>query len=100
MVDRGAQVHQAHLIPHVTPFDPATISTLGAMQSALGQYVDSLTAAAQAHQLLYIRTLEQARLFAFVDNFRLFGIVTLGCLPLVLLLKRLPRHGVKRADVH
>jgi MFS transporter, DHA2 family, multidrug resistance protein len=100
MVDRGAQVHQAHLIPHVTAFDPAAISTLGAMQSALGQYVDSLTAAAQAHQLLYIRTLEQARLFAFVDNFRLFGIVTVACLPLVLLLKRLPRHGVKRADVH
>ena len=100
MIDRGAQAHQAYMVAHVTPFDPAATSTLAAFHAALSPYFDTVTAAAQAHQLLYTRTLEQARLWAFVDNFRLFGIVTLACLPLVLIIKRLPRHRTAKVDAH
>jgi DHA2 family multidrug resistance protein len=100
MIDRGAQKHQGHLIQHVTPFDPAAVDTLRALHSALAPYTDKVTASTQAHQLLYDMTLAQAKLWAFVDNFRLFGVVTLACLPLILLLKRLPRHGAPKVDAH
>jgi MFS transporter, DHA2 family, multidrug resistance protein len=100
MISRRAQVHQAYMVSHVTSFDPATVSTLAALRGALARSTDMVTATAQAHQLLYTRTLEQARLWAFVDNFRIFGVVTLVCLPLILLLKRLPRQGAPKVDVH
>ena len=99
MIERRAQIHQAYMVAHVTPFDPAATSTLATMRAALTPFTDAVTAAAQAHQLLYTRTLEQARLWAFVDDFRLFGIVTLACLPLIVLLKKLPRHAPK-VDAH
>jgi DHA2 family multidrug resistance protein len=100
MIDRRAQIHQAYMVAHVTPFDPAAVSTLEALRAALAPFTDLVTATAQANQLLYTRTLEQARLWAFVDNFRIFGVVTLACLPLILLMKRLPRHGAPKVDVH
>jgi DHA2 family multidrug resistance protein len=100
MIDRRAQVHQAYMVAHVTPFDPAAVNTLAALHTALAPFTDAVNATAQASQLVYTRTLEQARLWAFVDNFRVFGIVTLACLPLILLLKRLPRHGAPKIDVH
>lgn len=100
MLDRGSQAHQAHMVAHVTPFDPAATHALAVTQAALAAHADAVTAAAQAHQLLYIRVLQQAKLWAFVDNFRLFGILTLACLPLILLIKRLPRHARPRTDAH
>ena len=100
MIDRRAQVHQAYMVAHVTPFDPAAVDTLATMRAALAPLTDLVTATAQANQLLYTRTLEQARLWAFVDNFRVFGVVTLACLPLILLMKRLPRHSAPKVDVH
>jgi len=38
--------------------------------------------------LIYTQLLQQARLWAFVDNFRLFGLLSLGCIPLVYLFKK------------
>jgi DHA2 family multidrug resistance protein len=42
----------------------------------------------QAQGLLYGTLLRQSELWAFVENFRLFGLLCLLCLPLVLLFKR------------
>jgi DHA2 family multidrug resistance protein len=100
MIDRGAQKHQGYLVSHVTAFDPAAREILASLHSVLVHYADSVTAAVQAQQLLYTRTLEQARLFAFVDNFRLFGVLTLACLPLIFLLKRLPPHSTPKVNAH
>jgi MFS transporter, DHA2 family, multidrug resistance protein len=88
MLDRGAQAHQVHLVAHATPYDPAYRHFLETARTALAPHADAVTATLQAHQALYSRVLEQARLWAFVDNFRLFGLLTLACLPLVFLLRR------------
>jgi MFS transporter, DHA2 family, multidrug resistance protein len=88
MLDRGAQAHQVHLVAHATPYDPAYRHFLSVAQATLASHADPVTATMQAHQVLYHRVLEQARLWAFVDNFRLFGILALACLPLVFLLRR------------
>jgi DHA2 family multidrug resistance protein len=45
----------------------------------------------QAHALIYNTLLSQSSLWAFVENFRIFGGLCLLCLPLVLLFKRVKR---------
>ena len=94
MLARDAQVHQAMMVSHTTPYDPAFVQQVAAAKTALLPHSDPVTAARQAYQLVYGRLIQQANLWAFVDNFRLFGVLCLACLPLILLLKRLP-HGPK-----
>ncbi len=96
---RRAQVHQALMISHVTPFDAAYVERLTSAQNALLSQSDPVLAHLQAQQLIYNSVLDQARLWAFVENFRLFGLACLLCLPLVLLFKRV-RHGSKPVPAH
>jgi DHA2 family multidrug resistance protein len=85
---RGAQVHQAHLVAHITPFDPASQHWLGAAQSALGARVGEAEAGPKALALLQRLLGQQAQLLAFMDNFRLVSALTLLALPLVVLFHR------------
>ena len=48
-------------------------------------------AQAQAPGRIYGSLLNQASLWAFIENFRLFGLACLLCLPLVLLFKKARR---------
>jgi MFS transporter, DHA2 family, multidrug resistance protein len=57
-------------------------------------------AQAQAHGLIYSALLGQSSLWAFVENFRLFGMLCLLCLPLVLLFKRVKRGPGGAAPEH
>jgi len=85
---RGAQAHQATLVTHVTPYDPAYQQWLRAAQSALGAHGNPVTAPSQALGLLYAAVVRQATLLAFLDNFRLITLAALVCLPLLLLFRR------------
>jgi len=51
----------------------------------------------QAQSGIYATLLEQAKLWAFVENFRLFGLFCLLCLPLVFLFKRVRRKAAVAA---
>ena len=88
MIDRDAQVHQAMMVSHLTPFDAAFAQHLAAAKAAFATQTDVATATVQAHGLIYSQLVQQAKLWAFVDNFRLFGLLSLGCIPLVFLFKR------------
>jgi len=55
---------------------------------------DAATAHQEALGALYQSMQQQAAVLAYADNFRLLGYLSLGCIPLVLLLKN-PRHGLK-----
>ena len=46
--------------------------------------------------MIYQTLDQQAHLWAFVDNFRLFGLLALGCIPLIFLFKRV-QHGKQPA---
>jgi DHA2 family multidrug resistance protein len=91
MLARDAQTHQVALASHTTPYSPALVQHVTAMKTALTVASDPVTATMQAYQLVYDQVLQQARLWAFVDNFRLFGILCLCCIPVVLLFKRIQR---------
>jgi len=99
MIERGAQAHQALMAGHFTPTDPAFTRRLVILQRALARHSDPVTAADQAYGLIYQTLDRQAHLWAFVDNFKLFGWLALGCIPLIFLFKRIQR-GKKPAVTH
>lgn len=100
MIVRRAQVHQALMVTHLTPFDPAYMQRVEAAARALTPASGSLLAHQQAQGLIYNLMQGQASLWAFVENFRLFGILCLACLPLVLLFKRVRRGAGGPAGMH
>jgi DHA2 family multidrug resistance protein len=99
LVARGAQTHQALMVGHLTPADPVFTQRLAAAQHALGQQTDPVTATHQAYGLIYSTLNAQAHLWAFVDTFRMFGLMVLCCLPLILLFKRVKRPVVRQVEV-
>jgi DHA2 family multidrug resistance protein len=89
MLARGAQTHQALMVGHLTATDPAFAQQLAAAKSVLGHQTDPVTATRQAYNAVYSLLDQQAHLWAFVDNFYLFGLLALAGIPLVFVFKRI-----------
>jgi DHA2 family multidrug resistance protein len=99
MLARGAQVHQAAMVSHLTPYDMAfqqRLHELAAMFAAAG---DPGTATRQAYAAVYESVFGQATLLAYLDNFRLLAFLCLLCVPAVLLFKRV-NTGKQMPAVH
>jgi DHA2 family multidrug resistance protein len=88
MLARDSQAHQALMVSHLTPTDPIYVQRLAAAKSALAQHTDPVSATRQAYAAVYSLLDQQAHLWAFVDNFLLFGVLALAGIPLVFLFKR------------
>jgi DHA2 family multidrug resistance protein len=99
LVLRRAQVHQALMVAHLTPFDPVYTQHLAGLTRALSAESGIVAAHQQAQGLIYNVLGNQARLWAFVENFRLFGVFCICCLPLVLLFKKV-KKGAKAGVMH
>lgn len=97
MLARGAQTHQALMVGHLTAADPAFAQQFSAAKKMLSQQTDPVTATHQAYQSVYSLLDQQAHLWAFVDNFYLFGCLALTCIPLVFFLKR-PQYAVAKPN--
>jgi len=100
MLARGAQVHQAAMVSHLTPYDPAfqqRLRELAAAFAAAG--VNPLTASQQAYGAVYESLVVQATLLAYLDIFRLLAFLCLLCIPAVLLFKRI-KAGKQPLAVH
>ncbi len=94
MVTRGAQVHQALMVGHLGPDQPAYRELLAAQQALLSPGLGSVTAARQAVARAYDILIQQATLFAYVDTFRRLGFLCLFCILFVLLFRRVsPARG-------
>jgi len=100
MIARRAQVHQALMVGHLTPTDPVFTQQLAATRHALGHQTDPVTATHQAYAAIYNLLTAQAHLWAFVDNFRIFGVMVLCCIPLIFLFRRVKRAPVRPVEVH
>jgi DHA2 family multidrug resistance protein len=88
MLARGAQAHQALMVGHLTPTDRPFVQSLAGAKNLLSQHTDPVTATQQAYGTIYSLLDQQAHLWAFVDNFFVFGVLALGGIPLVFLFKR------------
>jgi DHA2 family multidrug resistance protein len=100
MLARGAQSHQSLMVGDMTPFDPEFRKQLVLLQHALAQHTDIVTAQKQAYAIMYQTLDQQSHLWAFVDNFNLFGWLAIGGIPFIFLFKRVSRPPAAKVDVH
>jgi DHA2 family multidrug resistance protein len=92
MLARLSQVHQATLVGHLTPYDPAYQMTFQKIQGLLTHAAGGMTTPL-TYGLVYQELVRQSTLMAFVDNFRGAGIVCLLCIPVAFLFKKVRTHG-------
>ena len=88
MLARGAQAHQALMVEHLTPTNPAYLQRFQAARKALSLHTDPVTATHQAYAAVYSLLDQQAHLWAFMDNFFIFGVMSILAAPLIFLFKR------------
>jgi len=98
MLARGAQVHQAIMVSHLTPYDPAFQQRLSELGGALGGPA-SIIAQQQAYGAIYQTLVRQANLLAYIDNFRFLAFLCVICAPAALLFKRV-RKGRQAPAMH
>jgi DHA2 family multidrug resistance protein len=90
---RGAQAHQAIMVAHLTPYDPAFQQRLAEIQSALAAQMSPLAAQQQAYGMIYGMLVRQASALAFIDTFRVLGLLCLICVLLVFFFRRVKARG-------
>jgi MFS transporter, DHA2 family, multidrug resistance protein len=94
-------VHRAALVEHVTADDPVTRAQLAGMTAQLRlTSPDDFTAARRALATLDRRVEGQAQMLAYRDAFAFLGIVVIGSLPLVLLLRTAAPGTSVSSEVH
>jgi DHA2 family multidrug resistance protein len=87
-LSRGVQVHQNHLVAHVTRADLGVQKRLMTMASAFQNAgSDPFTAEKQALASLYREIQRQASMLSFLDSFRLVAILLFAIIPLLLIMK-------------
>jgi len=85
---RRNQVHQNQLISHVTSYDQHTRMMLHALQSWFQMHGSSaVDAAKKAMGAVYGMVQQQAAMLSFVEAFWVMGVIFLGMIPLLLLLR-------------
>ncbi len=89
MLSRGAQVHQAMMVSHLTPYDPAFQQRVGQM-AARGT---TGLATQQAYAGIYGVLVRQATLLSYIDIFRVLSFLCLLCIPATLLFERVKRKS-------
>jgi DHA2 family multidrug resistance protein len=88
MLARGAQAHQALMVGQLAPDNPAFRQQFDSAKHLLVHHTDPVTASRQAYNAVYSLLDQQAHLWAFVDNFFIFGAMALVTMPLIFLFKR------------
>jgi len=87
MLARGAQVHQAMMVAHLTPYDPAFQQRVGQLAARGVPGV----ATQQAYAGIYGTLVRQATLLSYIDIFRVLSFLCLLCIPATLLFERVKR---------
>jgi len=100
MLARGAQAHQALMVGHLAPDNPAFRQQFDAAHKLLAHHADPVTASRQAYNAVYSLLDQQAHLLAFVDNFFIFGTMALVTMPLIFLFKRVVAPAKTVETVH
>jgi DHA2 family multidrug resistance protein len=100
MLERHTQSHQARLVEHVNNMNPALVSmTNGTAARLMAHGSSAAQAAAQARGMVYGLVQRQAVMLAFIDNFKMLGVVFLAVIPFLLLMKK-PRVAAGSVPVH
>ncbi len=100
MLDRRAQFHQARLMEHVNDFSAAYHNMLNGTQVKLiAAGSTAAHAGAQAHGMIYNTIQRQAVMLAFIDNFKMLGVVFFAVIPILVMMRK-PRVPAGDVPVH
>jgi MFS transporter, DHA2 family, multidrug resistance protein len=100
MLDRRAQFHMARLTERANELSAAYHNTLNGIQLKLiSAGSTAANAGAQAHGMIYGTIQRQAAMLAFLDNFKLLGIIFLVVIPILVLMRK-PRMRGGNVPVH
>src|SRR5271168_185330 len=97
MLERRTQFHQAHLVESVNSLNPALLKMTNGNTARLISYGSNAShAAVQAKGMVYNLVQSQSVMLAFIDNFKMLGVVFLAVIPVLLMMKkpRVPAGGV------
>ena len=86
-ISRFSQTHQNMMTHTLTETNPVFIERLQAYTSNFIQYTDISTATQMAKQLIYNQLLQQSRLWAYIDSFRIYAVVGLLVVVCIFLMK-------------
>jgi DHA2 family multidrug resistance protein len=100
MLDRRTQFHQSRLMEHVNDLSAAYHNMLNGMQVKLVAAGSTAAhASAQAHGMIYGTIQRQGVMLAFLDNFKMLGLVFFAVIPILVLMKK-PKSRAGGAPVH
>ena len=89
MLTRFAQVHQYMLVGKMSELNPVFIERVQTTAGALSAYTEHSVAQYMAQYSYYGQLVKQSTLWAFIDSFRIFGVLCLAVIPLLLLMKKI-----------
>jgi MFS transporter, DHA2 family, multidrug resistance protein len=101
MLQRRTQFHQSQLMEHVNSLSLAYQNAIAGTQVRLVAAGSTLAhAASQAQGMVYGTVQRQAIMLAFIDNFKLLGVVFFSVIPVLLLLKKPKGKAAGDVPVH
>ena len=87
-ISRFSQMHQYMMVKSLTPTNNIYAERLSAYAGTFTQYVsDSFTGMYMAQTTLYNQMLQQCKLWAYMDTFRIFAVGCFILIPLLFILK-------------
>jgi DHA2 family multidrug resistance protein len=93
LLSRYSQIHQASMVSHLNPTNPVFQEKVGMVKAFLSMSMNSDVAAQKTNFLMYVNLVKQSALWAYIDSFRLYGIIALVLIPMVFLLKKTKSHS-------
>ena len=88
MLSRSAQMHQVSMVGYLNDMNPVFVYKLSAIKMLLVKYMNITVASQKANYVLYGELLKQSSLWAFMDAFRILGIVAFFVIPFIWLMKK------------
>lgn len=82
-ISRFSQLHQHYLVDNLNELNTVYVDKLHSTASALSQIAHPTVANYMAQNTLYNQMVQQAHLLAYMDSFRIFGILALVVIPLL-----------------
>ncbi len=83
LIERKGQIYQAYMVQHLNFANPVYNIKFNALFNAFASQMNAVTAHAKAEFMMYGQLLQQANLMAFVDLFRLYGVLCILVSPMV-----------------
>jgi DHA2 family multidrug resistance protein len=100
MLDRRTQFHQSRLMESVNSLSASYRNMIHGMSASfISGGSNAADAAVQARQMVYNTVQRNAAMLAFLDNFKMLGIVFFAVIPILLLMKK-PKAPAGGVPVH